>query len=315
MTLPSSGEMRADMINSELGRSGSAYFELNGSSERQLAQRPGSGNYIAFSDFYGKSNCPPYGTFYYAWCSGCTYYYRYHNGSCGYYDQVIEYNSQNCGCCPSYGQLHYVYCSGCTYYGVYHNGGCGYYTQVIEYSSPNCGCCPAYYTLLYQTCLGCTLYNVRADGGCGSFYEYVQGNAPACGCCPAYGTFYSTYCSGCNYYYIYHDGSCGYYYQFIQGNASQCGCGGNACSGQCSSAQTQSGYVYVCGNCGWGGWGTQPYTDDSPQGAIATHNYRLSPGQCDYIYLYVFGCSGTGGSFQNCVQTYAYSYWCAMYIY
>lgn len=53
MTLPSSGVITAAMINTELGRSSSATFDINGASERALAEKP-SGQ-ISFSDFYGKT--------------------------------------------------------------------------------------------------------------------------------------------------------------------------------------------------------------------------------------------------------------------
>ena len=53
MTIRSSGTLPASEINTELGRSASAYFNLNGSEERALADRP-SGS-IAFNHFYGKS--------------------------------------------------------------------------------------------------------------------------------------------------------------------------------------------------------------------------------------------------------------------
>lgn len=52
MALPSSGVMKASMIQSELGESGS--WSINSQSSRNLAKVP-SGT-IKFSDFYGKSN-------------------------------------------------------------------------------------------------------------------------------------------------------------------------------------------------------------------------------------------------------------------
>ena len=57
MTLPSSGTMTANMINVELGRSGTAVFDINGTPERTLAEKPSG--IIKFSDFYGKSNLKP----------------------------------------------------------------------------------------------------------------------------------------------------------------------------------------------------------------------------------------------------------------
>lgn len=57
MTLPSSGTITAAMINAELGRSATAYFNINGSAERTLAGRPSGAIY--FNHFHGKSNLPP----------------------------------------------------------------------------------------------------------------------------------------------------------------------------------------------------------------------------------------------------------------
>jgi len=53
MTIRSSGTLPASEINTELGRSASAYFNMNGSEERALAQKP-SGSY-GFNSFYSKS--------------------------------------------------------------------------------------------------------------------------------------------------------------------------------------------------------------------------------------------------------------------
>lgn len=53
MTLPASGIMTANMINVELGRAGTAAFDINGTPERTLAEKPSG--IIKFSDFYGKT--------------------------------------------------------------------------------------------------------------------------------------------------------------------------------------------------------------------------------------------------------------------
>jgi len=53
MAIRSSGALPASEINTELGRSATANFNLNGAEERALAQRL-SGS-IAFNHFYGKS--------------------------------------------------------------------------------------------------------------------------------------------------------------------------------------------------------------------------------------------------------------------
>lgn len=58
MTLPASGAISAAMINVELGRASNVPFDINGTPERTLAQKPSGA--IKFSDFYGKSSGDPY---------------------------------------------------------------------------------------------------------------------------------------------------------------------------------------------------------------------------------------------------------------
>ena len=53
MTLPSTGPLTVSMINAELGRAGNAYFDINGTEERALADVPVG--QVSFHDFYGKS--------------------------------------------------------------------------------------------------------------------------------------------------------------------------------------------------------------------------------------------------------------------
>lgn len=60
MTLQSSGQISANNINVELGKSGTAQISLNDTDARVLAGKPTSGSQISFSDFYGKSNRPTY---------------------------------------------------------------------------------------------------------------------------------------------------------------------------------------------------------------------------------------------------------------
>lgn len=53
MALPSTGSISASQINTELGRTSSASFSMNGSAERGLAGK--SSGQISFNDFRGKS--------------------------------------------------------------------------------------------------------------------------------------------------------------------------------------------------------------------------------------------------------------------
>ena len=89
-----------------------------------------------------SAGCPANGTYLSQFCSGCTLYYRYANGSCGTYD-----TSQGCttacgGCCcsPGEGTFLYAQCNGCSYDFYYSNGCNGSYSVVQDQYSTNCGC-------------------------------------------------------------------------------------------------------------------------------------------------------------------------------
>jgi hypothetical protein len=56
MTLPLSGPINLNMVNVELGKSGTALITLNDTNVRTLAGRPAAGSTIAFDNFYGKSS-------------------------------------------------------------------------------------------------------------------------------------------------------------------------------------------------------------------------------------------------------------------
>lgn len=149
MALQSSGTITANQINVELGRSGTAYFNLNGSEERALAQR--SSGSIAFSHFYGKSAATQtritsvgravdsYGPIKYGWAaSGKSNYFHAENSTTA---QSFGSISATTGLITS-GTLHCIQVAN-YYNGDYHleiassrssNGG---WTSVSIYSSAN----------------------------------------------------------------------------------------------------------------------------------------------------------------------------------
>jgi len=106
MPLPSSGNaLSMGDINVELGRA-----RTTASTALAGANTPTAGslfglavnpiNKIAphrISEWYGYSNCPPYGEFVTSYCLGCDLYFTYTDGSCGTFDQFIESNSSICG--------------------------------------------------------------------------------------------------------------------------------------------------------------------------------------------------------------------------
>ena len=89
-----------------------------------------------------SAGCPAYGTYLSQFCSGCTLYYRYANGSCGTYDQVYSDCTTACGgccCSPANGTYLSQYCSGYNLYYTYSNGCNGTYSALVESNSATCG--------------------------------------------------------------------------------------------------------------------------------------------------------------------------------
>ena len=104
-----------------------------------------TGGYSGYSNTISMTTSgsyPAYGTYLSQYCSGCTLYYRYANGSGGSYD-VSQGCSTACGgccCAPSYGTYQYAGCSGCDYNYYYADGCYGVYASLIESNSTSCGC-------------------------------------------------------------------------------------------------------------------------------------------------------------------------------
>jgi hypothetical protein len=104
-----------------------------------------TGGYSSYSNATTMStgaSYPAYGTYLSSYCSGCTLYYRYADGSGGSYD-VSQGCSTSCGgCCCATPAGTYLYqnCSGCDLYNYYADGCNGTYSSFVESDSPTCGC-------------------------------------------------------------------------------------------------------------------------------------------------------------------------------
>jgi hypothetical protein len=154
MPLPSSGTISMSQINTELGRSSTAQISLDtaedggyGAINQNSASRPSSGNPASLSEWYSYNHnaaappppCPPEDQLIDSYCSGCTYYEVYTNGTCGSYTLVAN-DSPNCGCggCAPDGQIYAIQCSGCMVTYIYHDGNCGYYNDGPYYDCFAC---------------------------------------------------------------------------------------------------------------------------------------------------------------------------------
>lgn len=159
-----------------------------------------TGGYSGYSNVMSGTTTgsyPAYGTYLSQYCSGCTLYYRYANGSGGTYD-VSQGCSTACGgccCAPGYGTFLYSGCIGCDYGNFYADGCYGSYFQLIESNSTACGCGGG----------GSTCYFMYADGTGPIRYEMCGGGR--------YLDFSYDYgqpmgCGDIQYYYtgVWHDG-------------------------------------------------------------------------------------------------------------
>jgi hypothetical protein len=132
-----------------------------------------TGGYSGYSNVITQTTsagCPPYGTYLSQFCSGCTLYYRYANGSCDSYDvsQGCTTGCGGCCCSPAYGAwLGTQQCSGYDLYRNYSDGCNGSYSQLYESNSATCGYVDPGTTYCY------TYYS---DGS--GWWEGVPCNAP-----------------------------------------------------------------------------------------------------------------------------------------
>lgn len=60
MTLPTTGQMNAEMISAELGRATTTTMSMDESAIRSMAGKLTAGSAVAMQDFYGKSKDVPY---------------------------------------------------------------------------------------------------------------------------------------------------------------------------------------------------------------------------------------------------------------
>ena len=104
-----------------------------------------TGGYSGYSNVMSGTtgaSYPAYGTYLSQYCSGCTLYYRYADGSGGYYD-VSRGCSTSCGgccCATAAGTFLYEQCSGCDLYYYYADGCYGTTSTLVSSNDPSCGC-------------------------------------------------------------------------------------------------------------------------------------------------------------------------------
>jgi hypothetical protein len=155
MALQASGTISISQIRTELLKRGTNSYSL-----RALSSGAGKSVPDAMSEFYSFEGCYPYGTFSTSYCNGYDLYYRYHDGSCGFYDVLVEGGSPTCGC-VTYETLCNQYCSGCDYFvEVYGDGycGCNRALNYGRYGDPDKKLFVNCYTYVSQSCAGYNQY-------------------------------------------------------------------------------------------------------------------------------------------------------------
>lgn len=138
-----------------------------------------TGGYSNYSNIMSGTTTggfPAYGTYLSQYCTGCTLYYRYANGSGGHYDvsQGCTTTCGGCCCAPAQNTLINSQCSGCDYYSYYADGCYGTYEVLVQSNSPQCGCgentCYIMYSdgsgeISYTMCDGHAFHDVSFDYG------------------------------------------------------------------------------------------------------------------------------------------------------
>ena len=130
-----------------------------------------------------SAGCPANGTYLSQFCSGCTLFYRYANGSCGTYDVSQGCTTACGGCCcsPANGTwLGTQQCVGFDLYRNYSNGCNGSYSDLYEKNSDACGytdpstVCVNYYSDGSGYWSGTDCFGNFVDGFTWGFYEFTH---------------------------------------------------------------------------------------------------------------------------------------------
>jgi hypothetical protein len=235
MALPSEGPISGSRINTEFGRQSTSEFQFSraeggayGTLNTASPAKPNGVAPHALSEWYrydhGAVSCPAAGTYLGSYCSGCTLYYTYADGSCGSYD-MSQGVTTTCGpCCgaPPADQLLNSFCEECTEIFEYTDGCYGVYTTE-QLDSPNC-CEAAVATILTgpysEPQIGCE--NPYAEPITVYLWNYTQQKGIACyeydpsEQTEAYDD--SKYTNKLNIYEWYHSADCGRSYYFSAGD-------------------------------------------------------------------------------------------------
>ena len=155
--------------------------------------------------------CPPKGQFIKDYCVGTEKMGRWTDGACGFYDEVMESNSDDCDYfeMPKQGTVLNLFCEGYNQMAKISDGRGATYVAMHQEKSSACGWNPpALGTLISTRCEGYNTITKYADGLNGNYEVNTSINDPKCGYIeqPAEGVILAVFCNGSNMVTRYSDG-------------------------------------------------------------------------------------------------------------
>lgn len=180
------------------------------------------------------NNCPPKGQILKTYCDGTDRFKRVADGNCGFTDEVLELNSDDCKYFEinPQGKVLHVKCNGKNKVAIIADGRGGTSEVTIEIDSVDCGFIPPpeVGTVLFEGCSGMDFIRRTADGSGGVIEAIIEVNSERCGfttttttSCPAVGTVLFEGCEGTDFVRVVADGSCGQIRTVIKVDAEDCG--------------------------------------------------------------------------------------------
>lgn len=177
------------------------------------------------------NNCPPKGQILKTYCDGTDRFKRVADGNCGFSDEVLELNSDDCKYFEinPQGKVLYVKCEGVNKVAIIADGRGGTTQTVIEVNSEECGFITPIPggTVIFEGCDGANFIRRTADGNGGVIEAVIEVNSERCGytttSCPPVGTVISEGCEGFNMVRVTADGKCNTITTVIAINSPDCG--------------------------------------------------------------------------------------------
>ena len=191
--------------------------------------------------------CPPKGQLIKTYCDGTEKMGRWTDGACGFYDELMESNSDDCDYVenPKQGTQISTFCKDYALYAKVADGRGGTTDSLLDEFSDKCGWNPTPLgTLLSSRCEGFDTISKYADGKNGNYEVVTKVNDPNCGYIqyPEEGKILSEYCNGFDRVTRYADGRGSSYEAITKVNDPNCGYGSSG-DGNGNGGSDDSGLI------------------------------------------------------------------------